>query len=80
MGKVIKLSDEQRRVLKRIARAPATPKECRTGVRTFLALARRKLIYVATSFDSIIYPRIAARAEITGDGLAALKKVSPHGG
>lgn len=44
----VKLSYEMRRVLKMIARAPATPKKCRCDIRTFIALAERKLIYVAT--------------------------------
>jgi hypothetical protein len=38
----------------------------------FRALARRKLIYVTFTLDSIAYPRTAARGEITEDGRAAI--------
>ncbi len=67
------LSDEQRRVLLRLRRGGGgTPESCKCRVSTFYSLARRKLIYVGTTFASIAYPRTAARAEITDAGRTAL--------
>lgn len=69
------LTDEQRRVLMLIRRrGSGTPESCKCRVPTFVALANRKLIYVATSFASIGWPRTAARAEITDEGRAALRR------
>jgi len=69
-----RLSDEQRRVLKRLdRRGPASAKEMRTGLRTMLALARRGLVFVPTTFESVAFPQRAV-AEITKDGRAALSR------
>lgn len=66
-----RISDEQRRVLKALRKGRKSAKEMRTGIRTMIALADQKLIYVPTTFDSIAYPQQAI-AEITEAGLAAL--------
>ena len=66
-----KLSDEQRRVLKALRRGPKSAKEMRTGIRTLMALAERKLIYVPCSFDNIAFPQ-KAMAYITEPGLEAI--------
>jgi hypothetical protein len=68
-----KVSKEQKRVLRHLRdKGPATPAECRCSVATYKALARRKLIFVATTFSSIAYPRTSARAEITESGRVAI--------
>lgn len=72
----MRLSDEQRRVLKALRKAPRSAKEMRTGVRTMVALAERKLIYVPCSFDNIAFPQKAV-AEITDAGRAALPPLHP---
>lgn len=70
----MKLSDEQRRVLRRLNnKGPACAKDMRTGVRTLMALSSRGLIYVATTFDSVAFPQKAV-AQITESGQAALQK------
>jgi hypothetical protein len=66
-----RLTDEQRRVLKRLRRGPACAKDMKTGVRTLVALARQKLVYVPCSFDNIAFPQKAV-AEITDEGKAAI--------
>lgn len=66
-----RLSDEQRRVLKMLKKQPRSAKEMRTGVRTLMALADRKLVYVPCSFDNIAFPQRAV-AEITDEGKAAI--------
>lgn len=66
-----KLSDEQRRVLKALKKGRKSAKEMRTGIRTMIALAERKLIYVPTTFGNIAYPQHAV-AEITEAGRAAI--------
>lgn len=66
-----RLSDEQRRVLKMLRKRSRSAKEMRTGVRTLMALAERKLVYVPCTFDNIAFPQKAV-AEITEAGLAAL--------
>jgi hypothetical protein len=67
----MRLSDEQRRVLKMLRKQPRSAKEMRTGIRTLMALSARKLVYVPCSFDNIAFPQ-RATAEITEAGLAAL--------
>jgi hypothetical protein len=68
----MRLSDEMRRVLKKIRRAPwSTPKACRCSYRTFMALESRGLIQVGSSFGAIAFPR-TAEAVITDDGEAVL--------
>lgn len=73
----MRLSDEQRRVLKMIGRRPRSAKEMRTGVRTLTALAERKLIYVPCTFDNIAFPQKAV-AEITDAGQALLCDIAPR--
>lgn len=69
----MKLSDEMRRVLKRIKRSPwSTPIACRCSYRTFMALESRGLIQVGTSFGSVAFPR-SAEAVITDAGEAVLR-------
>lgn len=70
-----RLTDEQRRVLMLIRRrGSGTPESCKCRVPTFVALAERKLIYVGTTLASICFPRTSARAEITKEGRAALRR------
>jgi hypothetical protein len=57
--------------LKILRKGPKSAKEMRTGIRTLLALAERKLVYVPCSFDNIAFPQKAA-AEITDAGKAAI--------
>lgn len=72
-GRKPRLSYEMRRVLKIINKRPyATPRQCRTGTRTFIALSERGLISVGTSFAAIAYPLTSAEATITDKGRAAL--------
>lgn len=67
-----KLSDEQRRVLKRIAKAGrASAYDCRASVTTFQVLERRGLISVETTLGSIAFPRQAA-AHLTPKATALL--------
>lgn len=69
----MKLSDEMRRVLKRLGQSDyLTPKQCRCGYLTFAALEKRGLIRVATTFGSVAFPR-TAEATITDAGRQALK-------
>lgn len=73
----MRLSDEQKRVLKRIARVGrASPNGCRCSVRTFIALSKRKLIHVETTFESIAFPA-SAMAIITDLGREAIRKPRP---
>jgi hypothetical protein len=68
----MRISDEMRRVLKKIKRSPwSTPKSCRCSYRTFMALESRGLIQVGTSFNAIAFPR-TAEAVITDLGEAEL--------
>ncbi len=68
------VSYEMRRVLKIINKNPyATPRQCRTGTRTFVALSERGLIYVGTSFAAIAYPLTSAEATITDKGRAMIR-------
>lgn len=67
-----RVSYEMRRVLKKIGRDKgATPKDCRCGYRTFVALEQRGLIRVETTFSSISNLRTAF-AWITERGRALL--------
>jgi hypothetical protein len=66
-GMMVRLSDEQRRVLKMLVRRPRSAKDMRTGVRTLVALSERKLIYVPCTLDNIALPARAI-AEITDKG------------
>jgi hypothetical protein len=69
--RVVRLSDEQRRVLKALRRGPKSAKEMRTGIRTLIALSKNGLVYVPCTFNNIAFPQKAA-AEITDDGKAAI--------
>lgn len=66
-----RLSDEQRRVLKMLRKRHRSAKEMRTGIRTLMALAEHRLIYVPCTMDNIAFPQKAV-AEITEAGLAAI--------
>jgi hypothetical protein len=72
---MIRLSDEQRRVLKALKKGRKSAKEMHTGVRTMIALAERKLIYVPTTFGNVAYPQHAV-AEITEAGRVAVFTLS----
>lgn len=66
------ISYEMRRVLRAIRkRERATPKDCRCGYRTFVALEKRGLIRVETTFSSVAFPR-SAPAILTDAGAAAI--------
>ncbi|MGY3582345.1 hypothetical protein ACVIGB_000731 [Bradyrhizobium sp. USDA 4341] len=67
---MVKISDEQRRVLKMLRKAPRSAKEMRTGVRTLLALSERNLISVPAGLDQGALAK--AVVEITEAGLAVL--------
>lgn len=71
------ISKEMRRVLRFLGRHQwATPKDCRCGYRTFVALERRGLIRVATTFASLVSPHDFAEVYLTEAGKAALKQRS----
>lgn len=68
-----RLSYEQRRVLKIVSKNPyATPRICRTGTRTFIALEKRGLIRVGTTLAAVVSPLASAEAIITDAGRQAL--------
>ncbi len=68
-----KLSAAQRYVLERLRdTGRSNPATCEVSLNTWKALARRKLILVDTTFDSIAMPRTGAWAIITKAGRAAL--------
>lgn len=68
------MSKEMRRVLRQIWKHPwSTPKDCDCSYRTFVALERRGLIRVSTTFSSIAFPR-TAEAVATSAGETALWK------
>ena len=68
-----RLSPTQIETLRYIAENPyATPSKCGCTVATYRVLAERKLIFVATTFASLGYPRTSAEATITDAGRAAL--------
>jgi len=72
------LSDRQRLTLRRLKAGPATPANLNVSFRTFVALERRGLIKVETTFGSIMFPRNAL-AHITDAGRQALaKRVNAH--
>jgi hypothetical protein len=58
-----------------LRKGPKSAKDMRTGVRTMIALAERKLVYVPCSFDTIAFPQ-KAMAEITEAGLAEIFTLS----
>jgi hypothetical protein len=72
---MVKISDEQRRVLKMLRRAPRSAKEMRTGVRTLLALSGRSLISVPAGLDEKALAK--AVVQITEAGLAVLPPPRP---
>lgn len=69
----MKLTKAQRYVLERLRdTGRSNPATCQVSIATWKALARRKLIKVDTTFDSIVFPRTGAWAVITKEGRAAL--------
>jgi hypothetical protein len=77
MAGKVKLSKTQRRALTGLSKRSDCASFFGVPVATFLALARRGLIRVDTTFDSIAFPK-NARAVITKSGRAALAE-SSHG-
>ncbi len=73
-----KLSAEMRRVLEQLRRGPMSPRDVECSVATYVALERRKLIRVETTFSSIAFPR-GALAWITEDGRVASFKLQANG-
>lgn len=74
----VRLSDEQRRVLKIIRSGRAsTPRDCGCTYLTFAALEKRGMISVETTFSSIAVPQ-KAHAWLTDAGRAALPPLRPR--
>lgn len=68
------ISDEQRRVLKRLDKgSPMNAEHLKCSIRTLMALERRGLITVETSFNAIAYPR-RAMAWVKPAGIMALMR------